>query len=346
MKLIELFICFNFVILIVNGHRKFKFNPGDWDRHKMIHNLSYHEPRKENYHRISFFSNLGRIYHHNIRADKGYETYRLGTNRYSDMEFSDFARRMLNYKPTTGNVRQLYHYNNNKRKSSINGAINRPQSNESLQSLDWRDSGFVARVKNQGLCGSCWAFSVIAAIESSTAIARNRSVEELSEQNLIDCSKKNYGCKGGRLDLAFQFVLDNGGVDTESSYPYEGDTIGECRFNSSTVGAAIQSYRSILPKAEDDLLDAATNHVVSAAIQVTQGFQLYSGGIFDDPTCSNNEEDLNHAIAIIGFGSSGGQDWWLIKNSWGPTWGENGYGRIARGKNTCGIAFNAIYPVV
>lgn len=173
---------------------------------------------------------------------------------------------------------------------------------------------------------------------------RTGKLIELSEQNLMDCSgpEGDMSCNGGLMDFAFQYVLDNKGIDTENTYPYEGhdDT---CRFKNSDIGATIKSYVNITGGDEKSLQVASTEAVVSVAIEVNFFFQFYFGGVFHSK-CGVPAK-LDHGVAIVGYGSENGKDYWIVRNSWGGSWGEKGYIRMLRGANLCGISDSASYPV-
>jgi cathepsin L len=169
----------------------------------------------------------------------------------------------------------------------------------------------------------------------------------LSEQNLVDCSKENSGCNGGLMDLAFAYIKKNGGIDTEASYPYvadEGDHV--CKFNASTIGGRVTGFVDIQTGNETQLTEAiATIGPISVAIDADSALQHYKGGIFDEFSC--NPETLNHGVLAVGYGSEGGKDFYIVKNSWSDSWGEKGYIRMSRNKkDQCGIAEKASYPLV
>ncbi|CAM6101489.1 unnamed protein product [Calypogeia fissa] len=212
--------------------------------------------------------------------------------------------------------------------------------------VDWRKKGVVTPVKNQGNCGSCWSFSTIAAIEGAHAIATGQLIS-LSEQELVDCdTSNNGGCNGGWMDNAFQFIIGNGGIDSEADYPYTA-TQGTCdnsKLNTRVV--SISAFVDVPPNNEGSLVQAVAKQPVSVAIDASgTDFQLYTSGVFTG-SCGVN---LDHAVTVVGYCSDGVLDYWIIKNSWGVTWGESGYIRMQRSTGTtsgiCGILSFPSYPV-
>lgn len=210
-------------------------------------------------------------------------------------------------------------------------------------SMDWRDKGAISAVKDQGNCGSCWAFSSTGALEAHYYLKYNKTVI-LSEQNLVDCVTENWGCNGGWMIPSFEYVQHNDGINTESVYPYEAVN-GQCRFQSQDIAATCKGYQRVRQNDEEHLLEiVATVGPVSVAIAVNSNFMKYTEGIYDDPDCT---QAVNHAVLIVGYGSENGHDYWLVKNSWSSEWGMGGYIKMARNKNNqCAIAKFASYPLV
>ncbi|KAH6557975.1 hypothetical protein KP509_1Z083600 [Ceratopteris richardii] len=213
---------------------------------------------------------------------------------------------------------------------------------------DWREDGIVSVVKNQAKCGSCWTFSTTGALEAAYAQATGQTVL-LSEQQLIDCAGgyNNFGCNGGLPSQAFEYIRYNGGLDTEDSYPYTA-TDGECKFTTDTVGVQVYDVVNITMGAEDELKEAVgLVRPVSVAFEVVDGFRFFKSGVYTSDTCESSPQSVNHAVLAVGYDvDDGGVPYWIVKNSWGSDWGIEGYFNMEMGKNMCGIATCASYPIV
>jgi cathepsin L len=303
-----------------------------WSQFKLTHKKSYSSPIEEIRRQLIFKDNVAKIAEHNAKFEKGEVTYSKAMNQFGDMskeEFLAYVNRGKAQKPKhPENLRMPYVFSKKPLAASV----------------DWR-SNAVSEVKDQGQCGSCWSFSTTGAVEGQLALQRG-GLTSLSEQNLIDCSSSygNAGCDGGWMDSAFSYIHDYG-IMSESAYPYEaqGDY---CRFDSSQSVTTLSGYYDLPSGDENSLADAVGQAgPVAVAIDATDELQFYSGGLFYDQTC--NQSDLNHGVLVVGYGSDNGQDYWILKNSWGSGWGESGYWRQVRNYgNNCGIATAASYPAL
>jgi len=223
-------------------------------------------------------------------------------------------------------------------------AVKGPQAD----TVNWADKGAVTGIKNQGQCGSCWSFSTTGSVEGAHFLSTGNLVS-LSEQNLMDCSFSygNQGCNGGLMDDAFKYIIANKGIDTEASYPYQTATTYNCVYQAANSGATISSYTDVNSGDETALATAVNMKPVSVAIDASHNsFQLYVSGIYYEPACSATS--LDHGVLAVGYGTNGtSSDYWIVKNSWGTSWGMAGYIQMSRNRNNnCGIATMASYPVV
>jgi len=308
-----------------------------WNLFKRVHAKDY-SVADEQYRRGIWEANVAKIKVHNLEADLGIHTYTLGMNKYGDMTNQEFVKQMNGLKSSRRPVdTETDHH-----------TFVAPSNIEIPAAVDWRKQGYVTPIKDQGQCGSCWAFSATGSLEGQH-FKKYTDLVSLSEQNLVDCSGKfgNMGCDGGLMDQAFSYIKANKGIDTEKSYPYEA-VDGKCRFKPANVGANDTGFTDIKSGSEMDLETAiATVGPISVAIDASQdSFQLYKSGVYNEPECSSTE--LDHGVLAVGYDTTAKkQDYYIVKNSWGESWGNQGYIWMSRNKkNQCGIATMSSYPLV
>jgi len=306
-----------------------------WSLFKQVYEKTY-TGAEEQSRRAAWESNVALIRAHNLEADLGVHTYTLGMNKYGDMTLEEFVKQMNGLKMT------------NDRQSGDRHTFMPPSNVEIPASVDWRKEGYVTEMKDQGQCGSCWAFSATGSLEGQW-FKKTTNLISLSEQNLVDCSTKqgNMGCSGGLMDYAFQYIKVNMGIDTEKSYPYHARD-EKCVFDKKNVGANDTGFTDIKAQSEADLQAAiATVGPISVAIDANHAsFQLYKSGVYNEPACSATQ--LDHGVLAVGYDTSDKkQDYYIVKNSWGESWGMKGYIYMTRNKkNQCGIATMSSYPLV
>jgi C1A family cysteine protease len=215
------------------------------------------------------------------------------------------------------------------------------------ESIDWRTKGAVTPVKDQGQCGSCWAFSSTGALEAAW-FTKTGTLQSFSEQQLNDCSNSfgNEGCNGGLQEYAFDYYKKRG-AELESTYPYKGRDM-HCKYDKSKVVAEITG-RVGLKKGQASLKAGLAERVLAVSVYA-EPWMSYQGGIYNNmKKCPSAERLLDHAVLAVGYGSENGEDFWIIKNSWSTGWGEKGYIRLARqatGKAICGLDLDVLYPTV
>jgi cathepsin L len=262
-------------------------------------------------------------------------TFSVAMNKFGDLSTKEFSKIYNGFLGAKALGRRPHKTNN---------VVIAPNPNAPA-SIDWRTKGYVTGIKNQGQCGSCWSFSATGSSEGQHFKETN-SLVGLSEQNLVDCSQSygNQGCNGGLMDDAFQYIIANGGIDTEASYPYTAED-GTCHYSKANNGATLSSYTDVPSDSETALTnDCGTYGPISVAIDASHSsFQFYSGGVYYEPDCSSTQ--LDHGVLAVGYGVLSGQDYYIVKNSWGTDWGLSGYIYMSRNRNNnCGIATMASWP--
>ena len=276
-----------------------------------------------------FRTNLRNIVIHNLDRS---QNFTMGINQFTDLTPEEFKAQYIN----GGSKRNLGSFGC---KSFSSNAAGAPSS------LDWTTKGVVNPVRDQGQCGSCWAFATTANAESVWAISKGQLLD-LSEEFLVDCATGagyyNMGCNGGQPDSALKYMINNGQC-SEASYPYTSGvtkTAGTCK-KCTSAGVSFSSCSDVTPKDQVALKGAVAVGPVVIAIEAdTRYFQSYTSGILDSTACGTS---LDHAVEIVGYGTENGMDYWKVRNSWSSSWGEGGYVRIKKSSSTndigiCGIA--------
>ncbi|KAM0907965.1 hypothetical protein ACQ4PT_015771 [Festuca glaucescens] len=310
-----------------------------YERWQTAHRVPRHHAEK---HRRfgTFKSNARFIHSHNKRGDR---PYRLRLNRFGDMARDEFRATFAGSR--INDLRRDL-----PEAPAIPGFMYASANVSDLpKSVDWRQKGAVTGVKDQGKCGSCWAFSTVVSVEGINAIRTGKLVS-LSEQELVDCNTAdNSGCQGGLMDNAFEYIKNNGGLATEDTYPYHAanGTCDAVKEKKSPVLVHIDGHQDVPANSEEGLAKAVANQPVSVAVDASgQAFQFYLEGVFTGE-CGT---ELDHGVAVVGYGvADDGTEYWTVKNSWGTTWGEKGYIRMQKDGGSdgglCGIAMEASYPV-
>jgi len=321
MKLLFVLLACLFALSLARTEREYQSMFTQW---MQKHHKSYHHDEFR-YRYGVWKNNLDFIDRTNTQG----KSYKVAMNKFGDLTNAEFNQKFKGLKLN------LPH-------TPVRSA---PQVARDLPATwNWTDQGVVTGVKDQGQCGSCWAFSTTGSTEGCHALKTSNLVS-LSEQNLVDCSgdQGNQGCDGGLMTQAMDYIIDNHGIDTEASYPYKA-VDQTCTFHSNTIGATLSSYTNVNQGDESDLQAKVHLGPVSVAIDASQqSFQFYSSGVYNEPDCSTSQ--LDHGVLAVGWGTDSGDAFWIVKNSWGTSWGLEGYIWMSRNDgNQCGIATAATLP--
>jgi len=323
MIFIAFLACFS---LCLAGH----VDDREWQDWKLEHGKVYTTEEEESKYSV-WLLNKAEVEAHNANYEA---TYTQKLTEWDDMTQEEFDEIYLH-----GYIQS--------NEEDANVTIHVPSDEPLPNDVDWRNQGYVTGVKNQGRCGSCYSFSASGALEGQWFKSQGQLVS-LSESQIVDCSGRygNMGCRGGRYQSAWSYLRAAGGDESEQAYPYT-PRQGWCRFNRGQAVAQVSGYQNVRHGDERSLASAIGSvGPVSVAIDASRpGFRRYHGGVFFDPWCSSSR--MNHAVLAVGYGSEGGQDYYLVKNSWGTQYGVGGYVKMARNReNNCGIASDASYPTV
>lgn len=309
---------------------------------KVTHRRDYSGSQEEQRFEI-FRRNLEQIAAHNAEPGRSWD---MAMNQFSDLSDEEFQSQVL-MEPQDC--------------SATTGLRTAPAAPDLPSRWDWRERGVIGEVKNQGHCGSCWTFSTTGCLEAHLAIKYDAwHAPRLSEQQLVDCAQAfdNHGCSGGLPSHAFEYIKAVGGLSTEFHYPYA-EKDQACGFNASLpsspfrpssagVGAIVPGGSFNLTAGDEASLKyfLATRGPVSIAFQVASDFRHYSSGVYTSTVCKSGPQDVNHAVLAVGYGTDPqtGLQYWLVKNSWDYSWGDEGFFKIDAFKNMCGVADCMSFP--
>ena len=355
MKALSIFLMLSLIFLDIKSSTA---DIKKWESFKIKFNRvdKYANQKKKESERYSIFSRrLDDIESHNKNYANGNKTFRMNMNTFGDQTDEEIRQTLLPNNLLTFDIRRNRYKPIKPRTTTFssttqsqNSNVNKnTTSNPNAVFVDWKAAGYVSPVKNQGNCGSCYTFSSVAAIESAYAIKNKISGNQVdfSEQQLVDCSISygNAGCNGGSIYNTLLYVKNNG-LMQESDYQYASGTNGLvqiCSFNSNKVSARLAGFNQLDYSNTNQIIEALKLNPVIAHLYVANDFYFYSSGIYTSDSCqsqvSNYCQGVNHAVLLTGYGVENNVKYYIAKNSWGTTWGEDGYFKIKAGDNTCCI---------
>ena len=313
----------------------------EFDAWALEHAHSFASAEERELRRARFCATRATVHAHNAKYKRGESGFFMRLNRFAALSAEEWSG-MMGYQQGSLGV-------------AASAAVTRHGDDErsrdnNVSAVDWRAKGKVSSVKNQGQCGSCWAFSAIGAMEGAVSIqqgfAWNASDENsgYSVNQCLECTPNAMGCEGGWPWLCFQHIIDNGGIDSEEDWPYLSSPCDAAKEKLEKV-AAISGFKNITDGDESMLQRALAQQPVSVGVRANcDAFRNYGGGVLDED-CGGGEREIDHAILAVGYNLTGKNPYYIVKNSWGTSWGEDGYLRMQIGNNLDCIACKATYPV-
>ncbi|GCB76086.1 cathepsin K-like [Scyliorhinus torazame] len=314
----------------------------EWELWKLMYGKSYPNLEEDQARRGIWLDNLEKIDAHNAQYLQGNTMYEMTMNQFGDLTPMEFANLY-----TDARISEMVNYTDDALFGfEMEELEEMEEINDLPQEVDWRKMHYVGKIKDQGMCLSCYAFTAVGALEGQLA-KKKKQLIELSVQNIIDCSDeyRNFGCRGGLPYHAFQYIRDHG-IESEQSYPYQAKKNDKCSFNNSKSVIKIKGFRRIKNYSEKQLA-AVIRRVGPLSVLICSAhdsWRFYKSGILDNADCNNKK--IDHAVLLIGYVDEHPTGYWIIKNSWGTSWGERGYIRLVKGKNMCKITHCASYPII
>jgi len=307
----------------------------EWVKHKTKHGKRFSSGAEETKRKSHFSKTHDMITKHKSKPNA---TFEMEHNQFSDM---------------TDEEKAAYHGANPQSTPTPRDALFKTATVAEVRALpasvDWRNSTCMQPVPNQGSCGSCWAFAATAVVEFNSCVKSGKAVA-LSQQQMVSCDKSNGACGGGWPPSAWSYIAKARGQVTRSSYPYTSSAgaVAACKFSLANVAAKVSTTSPttyIAAKDTNAMMTALNNkNLVLVAICATSPFMSYKTGVFTDTSCGTKQ--INHAVVAVGYGTLNGLNYWIIRNSWGTSWGQAGYVLFQRGTNLCGVETYPMYTTI
>ncbi|XP_078279818.1 cathepsin K-like [Rhinoraja longicauda] len=333
----RLYLLVAYVLMAVSASTTTPSPNEEWEAWKTMYGKTYSSKKIESLRQEIWLNNLKKIKNHNNEQENS--TFTMVMNSFGDLTEKEFAESSLIYPSKEMPVNNETGEAQVRTKSRNAGRL--------PLSVDWRKAGYVTQPKYQGRCGSCWAFTATGVLEGQL-FKKTRKLISLSEQNLVDCTRHygSSGCNGGWPLSAFKYIKKSG-IEASSTYPYTGKAKSSCKFSKSKSVTSIKEYK-VLPSGDEEVLTRAVAEVGPISVLIDaelKSWQFYNAGVHFDSNCRSNT--FSHAVLVVGYGSTNGTDYYIVKNSWGQSWGQSGYILMSRGRNNhCGIASFAMFALI